>query len=321
MVASALINYLLSIVTVYYALVLAYQNVFICQLLIAETGSPGTITTSDANAGFKFCEDDCAIGTTIADSPLRLLVAQLWSCDSGSHFRCIPNLGRGFMNLSEQSVSNDQWNQRGLNPLQHANSGNWILARNQYLKMGRIAFEEWRLDQALNLFLYVCVLDLNGAQDQADLPDHLSGNIYNFNTGVAFLAPDVVEDLGLIAEVTGIKADDLKTCYFRIASAKFLPVPAQKSWSVLALALEGKIDPNDRPRWYMQIQERINEQKFAISDGLTIQTIRCWFKYLVNHVSRTCIGCGRGKLRQRNETIKTTMIEMNSPQNVRRASF
>jgi hypothetical protein len=198
------------------------------------------------------------------------------------------------MNLSKQSVSNDQWNQRDLNPLQHANSGNWILARNQYLEMGRLAFEEGQWNQALNLFLYVCVLDLNGAQDQADLPEHLPRKIHNFNTDTAFLAPEVVEDLRLIIEVTGITIDDLKTCYFKIASAKFLPVPARKSWSVFKLALEGKIDLNDQPRWYMQIQKRINERNIAIFAGSTIQKVCCWLKCIRTVIPRLLLTAHAG---------------------------
>jgi hypothetical protein len=86
MMAFALLNHLPWIMTVEYALAKvapAYQNVFIHQSLIAVSGSPGSVTTSDVNARFPFREDGCALGPTIAVTQRRLLAVHIVS---RSHF-------------------------------------------------------------------------------------------------------------------------------------------------------------------------------------------------------------------------------------------
>jgi hypothetical protein len=165
------------------------------------------------------------------------------------------------MSISIKNIFNNQRNQCDLNPLGHAKVGDWCIARNEYLETGRRVLAEGRVSQALNLFLYVCALDLNGAQDSGSLPKSPQKKFAGFDPGIAFLAPDVVEDLRWTALAIGIGMQDLRACFIRIAAAKFFPVSAQKSWSVLDLALHGNIDLSDRSHCCQQIQAKLIERK------------------------------------------------------------
>jgi hypothetical protein len=165
------------------------------------------------------------------------------------------------MSISIHSIVNNKRNQCDLNPLAHAKAGDWCIARNEYLETGRRVLAEGRVMQALNLFLYVCALDLNGAQDRSDSAKFQRNDSPGFDPSIAFLAPDVVEDLRWTAVAIGIGMHDLRTCFLRIAAAEFFPVPAQKSWSVLDLALHGNIDLKGRSHCYQPIVAKLIEQK------------------------------------------------------------
>ncbi len=199
------------------------------------------------------------------------------------------------MSSLKQYISNDDWSCHSINALRQANSGNWGFARNEYLEMGKLVLEEGRLEQALKLFLYVCVLDLNGAQNRGNLPKHTLQELPSFDPTMASLEPDVVEDLRWMAEETRISMDYLRACFFKIASARFLPVPADASWSVFTLVLQGEIDLNDQPRCRRQILDRINEREIAALSRSAFRTVGNWFKSNLISVFPVFVGGGREK--------------------------
>jgi hypothetical protein len=200
------------------------------------------------------------------------------------------------MPISIQNIANDQWNQPDLNPLMHAKSGDWRLARDEYLEMGRRVLAEGRVNQALNLFLYVCALDLNGAQDSGNLPKSLQNKFPGFDPSIAFLAPDAVEDLHWTAVAVGIGMDDLRDCFIRIAAAKFFPVSAQKSWSVLDLALHGNIDLRDQLHGCQQIRARLDEQKDDANLRSAFHFLLSKLKSVLVIIFPASIGGGRGNV-------------------------
>jgi hypothetical protein len=220
--------------------------------------------------------------------------AEVFCCHSiDEWYSGIENLNKGFMNLSIQCISNDQWNQPDLNALMHANRGDWSLARSEYFEMGKRLVANRQLIHAFNMFLYVCALDLNGAQDCGDLSKSLQNKFPGFNANKAFLAPDVVEALRWTAEEIGIAMDDLRACFVSIASARFFPVTAQKSWSDLSFALQGKMDLDDQPRGYRQIRPRINEQKDDVLSRSAFHFLLSGIKSVLMIIYLAFIGGGR----------------------------
>jgi len=198
------------------------------------------------------------------------------------------------MSISIQDYLSSQQNPCALNPLGHAKAGDWCAARNEYLEMGRRTLAEGQVIQALNLFLYVCALDLNGAQDGGNSQKSLRNTSPGFDPGIAFLAPDVVEDLRWTAVAIGIGTDDLKACFIRIADARFFPVSAQKSWSVLDLALHGNIDLSDRRHCCKQIRARLNKQNNGRIMRSALSMILRELKSILVIVFPALIGGGRG---------------------------
>jgi hypothetical protein len=161
------------------------------------------------------------------------------------------------MNMTPSKTENPDvhWNQYSHNALSHAHNGDWILARNEYRKMGRLAFEEGWPGQALRLYLYVCALDLNGIRNRSEFPGGILGGSPTFDAKLGFLAPDVVADIALIVEKTGTDMEDLRKCFFAIAPVKSLPLPAVRSWPVLAHAIQQRMNSREQFRSSLEVQK------------------------------------------------------------------
>ncbi|MGA2261247.1 MAG: hypothetical protein ABSH28_07420 [Acidobacteriota bacterium] len=160
-------------------------------------------------------------------------------------------LSKGYPEPSDDDV---KWSLLSKTAIQHANEGNWGLSRNMYLAMADFLTQRWKLQDALRLYLYVCALDLNGAQNRSGFSKEMLRQCPLFDPNMAIPAPVVVKQVRLIAARLKVSNDELRTRFFKVASAQHFPVRPEKGWSVLSLALGGEIDLDDQPNCFEKIR-------------------------------------------------------------------
>jgi hypothetical protein len=71
---------------------------------------------------------------------------------------------------------------------------------------------------------------------------------------MATLAPAVVENVQDQAEELKLSADDVRKVYLQSTSPMDFPLSPGKTWPVLSLAIEGKIDLEDQPQCFKRIR-------------------------------------------------------------------
>jgi len=160
-------------------------------------------------------------------------------------------LSRGYPEPSQDDV---KWSLLNKIAIQHASEGNWGLSRNTYLMMAEFLTRRWKLKDALKFYLYVCVLDLNGAQNRAGMSSEIAREFPVFDLTMSALAPVVVEQVRAIGERLKLSSEDLRALFLERASAAHFPVSNEKGWSVFLLALGKEIDFDDQPNCFNKIR-------------------------------------------------------------------
>lgn len=137
----------------------------------------------------------------------------------------------------------EQWGQCNKRLLEYAKAGEWGLYRNTRLHMANIVHREGRLQLALQTYLEVCYLDLNGPSNVSGLQAHpdLLKEFPPFRPDEAFLAPGVVAWVLQVAQQLalderGVKSEFLEAAT-RVHSAMRLPVTPERAWPDLWKAL------------------------------------------------------------------------------------
>ena len=165
-------------------------------------------------------------------------------------------LKQQFLSKADPEPSDDdvKWGMLNQRALQHVNEGDLGLCRNMYLVMGDFLSRRQKLKDALRLYLIVCAYDLNGAQNRGGTPADMLRQFPLFDLTMASLAPVVVENVRDMAEELKFSAEDVRELYLKSTSPTNFPLVSEKSWSVLSLAIEGKIDLDDQPRCFERIR-------------------------------------------------------------------
>lgn len=148
-----------------------------------------------------------------------------------------------------------KWAKHNKDALSYANQGYWGLARNEYLCMAEQLNQEGRVKSALNTYLYVCVLDLSGASNSA--APQLRREFPIFDLRNSSLAPVVVCNVSGIISAHKIPLSLVKQMFMKRAINSYFPVPAERAWSILMLAINEKINLDDQPHCFEQIRELI----------------------------------------------------------------
>jgi hypothetical protein len=165
-------------------------------------------------------------------------------------------LKQGFLSKAYPEPSDDdvKWGMLNRRALQHAAEGNLGLCRNMYLVMADFLSRREKLKEALRLHLVVCAYDLNGAQNRGGTPSEMLRQFPLFDPTMATLAPAVVENVQDQAEELKLSADDVRKVYLQSTSPMDFPLSPGKTWPVLSLAIEGKIDLEDQPQCFKRIR-------------------------------------------------------------------
>ncbi len=138
----------------------------------------------------------------------------------------------------EPSEGEIQWSRLNRSLSEHANLFDWGLYRNARLLMGDILKKEGRHLEALDTYLEVCYLDLNGPNNCGTRDPSILGEEPPFDPEDASLAPGVIRYIATILKREHLSATDAKTRFVEIATraqrSLTLPVAPDKAWWSLA---------------------------------------------------------------------------------------
>lgn len=126
--------------------------------------------------------------------------------------------------------------------IKHAKENNWGLYRNTKLEMAQILQKEKRGRDALQTYLEVCYIDLNGPENRGGLHDaRLLKEYPPFDPRQAFLAPGVTGEVVDLADNLGSNLEEVKQVFMEMAQtvcvSMRLPVKPEKAWAKLAKTL------------------------------------------------------------------------------------
>lgn len=159
--------------------------------------------------------------------------------------------GRGYSSPSDDDV---KWAMLNDAVMQHAKDGNLGLCRNAYMTQARFLYRRNKYQGALRLYLIVCAYDLNGPENRGGMLPELLKEFPLFDLRSAFLAPGVVDSVNELATNLKLAPDKLQKIYFDTTLDMGFPLTTEKTWSVLSLALEGKIDLTKQPECDQQLR-------------------------------------------------------------------
>jgi hypothetical protein len=122
--------------------------------------------------------------------------------------------------------------------IEYASAGDFGLCRNVHYAMADFLTRRWRLRDALAMYLYVCVLDLNGPNNLSGYAGHvqLVREFPPFKPELAFLAPVPLDQIARIARTLVFGKAELRAIVDEW-SPKKLPLSASQAWPYLERAL------------------------------------------------------------------------------------
>jgi len=141
----------------------------------------------------------------------------------------------------EPSDNDVEWSLLNKDLINHAKRGDWGLYSNARFKMAEILYQEKRLKEALETYLEVCYLDLNGPSNLGGMRDpqllkesDLLNEFLPFDPESGFLAPGVIKRILRIINKLGLEKEELKSEFLkhnaRIHKALKLPLSPEDSW-------------------------------------------------------------------------------------------
>ncbi len=130
----------------------------------------------------------------------------------------------------EPSDNDVYWGLLNEDIINNAVKGQWGLYRNTRMRMADILSKEGKFKQALQTYLEVCYLDLNGASNM--MLDQ-NGNIYSdselnkpFNVELKFLAPGIIDVVKKIIKKLNLDKQEVKEIYLRISDIEHKSIRA-----------------------------------------------------------------------------------------------
>ncbi len=165
-------------------------------------------------------------------------------------------LTKEFLSKGHASPSDDdvKWRLLNMRALQNAREGNLGLCRNVHFAMAKLLERQNKSKDALRFYFIVCAFDLNGARNGGGLSETSSPRHSAFDATDSFLAPAVVHRVKTIADELTLSSPELSKQYMESTSQRHFPLKWEKTWAVLALAMEGRIDLEDQPRCFQIIR-------------------------------------------------------------------
>ena len=133
-----------------------------------------------------------------------------------------------------------KWALLGKKRAQHASKGDWGLYRNICLLMANFLTRRMKLKDALQLYLEVCTLDLNGPTNSNALKGpELLDEFPPFDLRQAFTAPMVIGQVDFVASKLGMSKQQLRELFMtqHPAYISMLPLSLENCWAKLEVAV------------------------------------------------------------------------------------
>jgi len=137
----------------------------------------------------------------------------------------------------EPSDHDVKWGLLNKELIEHAQNGDWGLYRNARLSMGDILRQEMKLQDALETYLEICYIDLNGPSNTGGIRDVALLKEYpSFDpTNNAIVAPGIIDYIQGVNKKLGLSAEAIKKTYLdhnqKVYTSLRLPVSPENSWS------------------------------------------------------------------------------------------
>lgn len=175
-------------------------------------------------------------------------IGEEWSIVAGTHdifvaekeeFAKEKKILRKRFGGKEPSDNDVRWGLLNKQLMGHAKNGDWSLCRNTRFQMAEILRGEMKLKDALQTYLEVCYLDLNGPSNIGGMRDpELLKEFPPFDPGRdSFLIPGVIDLMKRIVLKLQLSNDEIKQIFLehdsRIEKSLRLPLSAEKSWQSL----------------------------------------------------------------------------------------
>jgi len=135
---------------------------------------------------------------------------------------------------TEPSVEDVCWALPNERSLQHARKRDWGLYRNEKLDMAGVLEYEDRLRDALQMYLEICYLDVNG-------PTNGGGPRASFDPTQAFIAPGIIWEVRELSDNLGLETAEVKSLFIErgeiVHHSLRLPIAPAKAWDQIELEL------------------------------------------------------------------------------------
>lgn len=138
--------------------------------------------------------------------------------------------------------SDKQWKEFNQQLMVHAKNMQWGLYRNIRFDMAESLRKEKRLGNALETYLEVCYLDLNGPMNViAGSSPEILKEFPPFDPSISFIAPGVIKRITIIVKKLGFDNEKLRTIFLThnesIQNSLKLPVTPVACWQKIAAEL------------------------------------------------------------------------------------
>lgn len=136
-----------------------------------------------------------------------------------------------------------QWQIFNKQLLTHAQNFDWGLYRNTRLDMAEFLSKEKKYENALETYLEICYLDLNGPSNMGGINDPAMFKEFPpFDPKVAFLAPGIIDRIKKIIKKIEFNQEKIKEIYIKhndkIEKALKLPLSPEKCWESIEKELK-----------------------------------------------------------------------------------
>lgn len=175
------------------------------------------------------------------------LVEEQWAIKNGVHDEFLADKKRiederkRLTNLNGRPPSEFdlQWSLLNQDIIKHSQNANWGLYRNTRFEMGELLSREGKDKQALETYLWVCYLDLNGPNNNESIKDdpELLKEYPHFSKEVAFLAPGVIQRILSLTEKLKLSPNDVRKLFIEVGKREKLPITPNKAWIELEAEL------------------------------------------------------------------------------------
>ncbi|MDV2860727.1 hypothetical protein R0I52_08395 [Psychrobacter sp. CAM01] len=177
------------------------------------------------------------------------VIEELWSIENGTHDQYISEknekakvkkalIEKGNLAPSEEDI---RWSQLSSDLVKHADGYQWGLYRNARLGMGDILKKTSDDMGALDTYLEVCYIDINGPSNCGTKDPEILREHPPFNPKLAFLAPGVLRYVEMISTKNNLSSIELKERFLKVATKVDrelnLPMKATDAWEKLVAEL------------------------------------------------------------------------------------